>query len=126
MEETFIGDIVAAMNKDELPTPPAKDTDLNWLFHSPDELASSAHASDQELRDMFSGLELAVSTETSGEELPIDQALLDTSLEPSDVESAAQAEPAPTPSFEGLEPAEIAALTAAATPTPGQMWRDPR
>lgn len=125
VEETFIGDIVAAMNKDESSTPPTQDTDLNWLFQSPDETGSEMQSSEQGLRDMSDGLEPETSAEISEQELSAEPPAPEVSEEPSADQPQQQVEPTPGSGFSGLEPAEIAALKAAATPSPGQMWRDP-
>ena len=56
VEETFIGDIVAAMNKDETGAPAPADTELDWLFQ-PDAAESAAEReTEQGLRAMFSSL----------------------------------------------------------------------
>ena len=104
VEETFIGDIVAAMNKDDSSVPAAQDTDLDWLFQPSEAPGSSAQAPEQALRDLLPG-----------------QAAPSTDQEPAAAESTLPAESA----FAGLEPAEIAALEASATPIPGLLWRFP-
>ncbi len=104
VEETFIGDIVAAMNKDESAEQTALDTDLNWLFAGEE----TAQDAEKVLRDSFTGLE-----EETAEEVV-----------PAETQEEASALPA-TPAFTGLEADEIAALTAAANPSAGKMWRNP-
>ncbi len=108
VEETFIGDIVAAMNKDESSAPSTQDSELDWLFQPAEALDASAKNPDQALRDL-------IPDEEAEGELDFAQPTLDASQEP--VEDAL--------AFGGLEPAEIAALEAAATPTPGLIWRFP-
>jgi hypothetical protein len=70
---------------------------------------------------------LEQSTEAEGSEqgAPADQELLDTSPEPISRLAGQEAEPTPAHAFGGLEPDELAALTAASSPKPGQLWRDP-
>jgi hypothetical protein len=114
VEDTFIGDIVAAMNKDESGPQTPADSDLNWLFPEED----AAHAPEQELRDIYIGTEQEPAGETAEDQPAAGGAALDTGSETG-------AQPAQTPAFAGLEPDEIAALTAAATPTAGRMWRHP-
>ena len=108
VEETFIGDIVAAMNKDETSAPSTQDSDLDWLFQPAEALDASAKDPDQALRDLLPD-------EAAEGELAFAQPTPDASQEAA-VDDLA---------FAGLEPAEIAALEAAATPTPGLMWRFP-
>ena len=104
VEETFIGDIVAAMNKDETGEQPAADTDLNWLFAQEE----TGQAAEQKLRDDFTGLDESGAGEAAK------------------TEAVAEIEELPpTPAFTGLEADEIAALTAAANPSAGQLWRFP-
>jgi hypothetical protein len=114
VEDTFIGDIVAAMNKDESSSQTPADSDLNWLFPE----GSAAHASDQELRDIYNDMEQEPAGEGAEGQLATGGAALDTGSEPG-------AQPAHPPAFAGLEPDEIAALTAASTPTVGKLWRSP-
>ena len=56
VEETFIGDIVAAMNKDENGAPAPADTELDWLFQPDAAEAAAERETEQGLRDMFSSL----------------------------------------------------------------------
>ena len=121
VEDTFIGDIVAAMNKDEDGAGKAPDTDLNWLF--PAESAESAQGSEAELRQMFGGLEQDLEpTEpepplAANEPLPLasqaDQAAPDD-------ETLGTFEPLLEQDFPGYEAATIPGLAA----LPGQMWQD--
>lgn len=132
VEETFIGDIVAAMNKEASAEQPAVDTDLDWLFAEED----AAHAVEDAMRALENGMQKVSSDlelegagtadmdeEQSGGDLRPPDAL----PEPSTTDSleADIAEVTPTPVFSGLDPDEVAALTAAATPAAGQMWRYP-
>lgn len=105
VEETFIGDIVAAMNKDESSAPATQDTDLDWLFTPVD----APQAPEQALRDLLPGEQPSFQPAPNADQ---DRATAGGALED---ELA----------FAGLEPAEIAALEAAATPVPGLMWRFP-
>jgi hypothetical protein len=131
VEDTFIGDIVAAMNKDESASPPPTDTDLNWLLPAEEASASSARSSEQELREMFSAMDEAAQAEPAADPSPFDlPELAETAfIEPAAFEPATDqpvvSQPIAMPAFSGLEPEEVAALTAAATPTAGLLWRHP-
>ena len=119
VEETFIGDIVAAMNKEEETAPPAQDTDLNWVLQSPDQRDAPPQGSEQELRDLYIGPEEQPSGKTAGEAPTARQATQESDF----VQAGEEAERTPEPGFTGLEPDEVAALTA--VHIPGQLWCDP-
>ena len=104
VEETFIGDIVAAMNKDESSEQTPPDTDLNWLFAEEE----TGQTAEKTLREGLNDIEEEAAGEVSSSEA-----------------TQAAGEPPPTPAFTGLEADEIAALTAAARPSAGKMWRNP-
>ncbi len=130
VEETFIGDIVAAMNKDEAAEQPTVDTDLDWLF--PEEDAAHAvveaiQALENEPVEVPSDQEQesAGTAEMDEEQLAADLTTAQALDEPSRkyVIKADSAEAPLHTAFSGLAPDEVAALTAAATPAAGQMWR---
>jgi len=131
VEETFIGDIVAAMNKEEPSEQPAVDTDLDWLLPEEDAAhaaADSGQALEEEQRYMLSGVEQKASVaidaaegQSTSDQSPVEAHPESSSAAPAEEGSAE----APIPPFAGLSPDEVAALTAAATPVAGQLWRHP-
>jgi hypothetical protein len=132
VEETFIGDIVAAMNKEEPTEQPAVDTDLDWLFPEEDAAhaaAEAGQASEEERRYMLSdvGQEASATVDTTKGQATSDQSPVEAHPEPSGAAPAEEgsAEESLVPPFAGLSPDEVAALTAASTPVAGQLWRHP-
>jgi hypothetical protein len=134
IEEIFIGDIVATMNKDESSATLPQDSDLDWLLKSDETPSLPTMASEDALRGMFSGI---------GQDYPGNQSL---DGEPETTESGAgngvldfgqdlntelntrlgTSHPAVVPAFVDLKEADFVDKARAPIPTPGLKWVNPR
>ena len=121
VEETFIGDIVAAMNQEEATGAGASDVDLDWLMETNAAEAAPALEAPQD-----SGLPAPAEVEARQPEAhPLGITELPSTESPSGVE-ADQAET--TPPESELEEVAPVAFPNPVTPfesTPGQMWENP-
>jgi len=131
VEDVYIGDIVAAINKEESSTPPPQDTDLNWLLPADKTAVESEASVKDSLRDVFSDFE-PVSTATDSDMAESTEALsaeniasldFETDLNP-DLDNRLEPLETGTPPFADINSPDYEFQ--AFEPTPGQIWENPK